>query len=125
MSFTRTGLILYTHRYTECIAFYRDTVGLPLMFRNNQVTCFAFGESYLMVEPDGSPDSDRERQGLRTCLRMNVANVRTHADALIANGIDVDYQEHDWGTIALFRDPDGNLCAFKDDETFEAQVLAG
>lgn len=125
MSFTRTGFILYTHLYGECIAFYRDIVGLPLMFRNDEVTCFAFGESYLMIEPGGSPNSDRERRGLRSCLRMNVANVRAQADALMSNGITVDYQEHDWGTIALFRDPDGNLCAFKDDETFEAQVLAG
>jgi lactoylglutathione lyase len=53
---------------------------------------------------------------------MNVPNVREFTDRLIANGVKVDYQEHDWGTVAKFTDPDGNLCAFKDDATFEKQI---
>lgn len=37
----------------------------------------------------------------------------------------VDYQEHDWGAVAKFVDPAGNLCAFKDDATFERQWAEG
>ncbi|MFT5200492.1 MAG: lactoylglutathione lyase, partial [Planctomycetota bacterium] len=32
------------------------------------------------------------------------------------------FQEHDWGTVAKFEDPAGNLIAFKDDSRFEQQV---
>ena len=53
---------------------------------------------------------------------MNVQNVKAFADKLKSNGIEVDYQEHDWGTVAKFFDPDGNLCAFKDSEKFEKQI---
>ena len=53
---------------------------------------------------------------------MNVPNVKVLADKLIAKNINVNYQEHSWGTIAKFFDPDGNLCAFKDSVTFDAQI---
>ncbi len=41
------------------------------------------------------------------------------------HGIEVDYQEHPWGTVVKFRDPDGNFRAFKDDEKFEQQIAGG
>jgi lactoylglutathione lyase len=37
-------------------------------------------------------------------------------------GVNVDYQEHSWGAVAKFFDPDGNLCALRDDETFEQHI---
>ena len=58
----------------------------------------------------------------KTCLRMNVSDVKGWAKRLQSLGVDVNYQEHDWGTVVKFRDPDGNLCAFKDSPKFEAQV---
>ncbi len=122
MSFTRTGLILYVQGYPECVAFYAEALGLEALFSTPELTCFDFGGSYLMVEPD-----DRGTEGQRSgaesfCLRMNVPNVKARADELRALGIEVDYQEHSWGTVAKFHDPDGNLCAFKDDEKFEQQI---
>ena len=45
------------------------------------------------------------------CLRMNVTNVKAYVNQLENHHIEVDYQEHEWGTIAKFLDPDGNLCA--------------
>jgi len=53
---------------------------------------------------------------------MNVSNVKEIANNLISKNIKVDYQEHTWGTIAKFQDPDGNLCAFKDSIKFEKQI---
>ena len=123
--FTRTGLILFVNRYAECVAFYRDKLGIPVMFKKQDLTCFDLGSSYLMVEPADSDSTLQQGGQPRTCLRMNVPNVRQCADALLAKGVKVDYQEHSWGTVAKFVDPDGNLCAFKDDQTFEDQVLGG
>ncbi len=78
-----------------------------------------------MVEPE-DPGQDADRRGNPgLCLRVKVSNVREYADLLAGQGVEVDFRVHSWGTVAKFFDPDGNLCAFKDDETFERQVESG
>ena len=123
MEFDRTGLILYTIEYKKCVEFYEKTLGLNKMFESENLTCFEFGNSYLMVELDDEYDrTQTESERTKTCLRMNVRNVKELAEKLTEKNVDVDYQEHTWGTIAKFFDPDGNLCAFKDSEKFEKQI---
>ena len=123
MNFDRTGIILYVLNYQECIRFYKDVLALEIMFTAEGLTCFAFGDSYLMVELDDTYDGSEEiHTRMKTCLRMNVPDVKLLRDILEAKQIKVDYQEHSWGTIAKFYDPDGNLCAFKDSSTFDKQI---
>lgn len=123
MNFDRTGIILYVLNYQECISFYKNILRLKIMFSTEMLTCFEFGSSYLMVELDDTYDGSAEvHTRIKTCLRMNVPDVKTLANTLKAQRIEVDYQEHSWGTIAKFYDPDGNLCAFKDSDTFEKQI---
>ncbi|WP_282161867.1 VOC family protein [Ulvibacterium marinum] len=124
MKFDRTGIILFTINYEQCVRFYEDVLGLPKLFQKEKLTCFEFGESYLMVEVEDEyvgPESMDNR--VKTCLRMNVQNVKSLVRQLESLNIQVNYQEHSWGTIAKFHDPDGNLCAFKDSEKFEQQIL--
>ncbi len=124
MNFDRTGFILYTLAYQECVEFYRDTLELTVMFTAQGLTCFEFGNAYLMVEFDDEFNGlQSEAERIKTCLRMNVSNVKELADLLANKGVAVDYQEHEWGTVAKFYDPDGNLCAFKDSEKFEKQIV--
>lgn len=126
MDFKRTGIILYTIEYKKCVDFYENILELNKMFETENLTCFDFGNSYLMVEFDDEYNGTQtEPERIKTCLRMNVSNVKILADKLIEKNIEVDYQEHTWGTIAKFFDPDGNLCAFKDNETFEKQIADG
>ena len=123
MEFERTGIILYTIEYKKCVEFYAKTLELTKMFESENLTCFEFGQSYLMVELDDEYDGQiTGMERTKTCLRMNVPNVKMLVKKLAANKIKVDYQEHAWGTIAKFVDPDGNLCAFKDSEKFEKQI---
>jgi len=122
MKFDRTGIILYVLKYDECITFYKNTLELKVLFSTDMLTCFEFGGSYLMVEVDDEMQNEPNATRIRSCLRMNVSNVKSLADKLSAENIEVNYQEHSWGTIAKFFDPDGNLCAFKDSETFEKQI---
>ena len=121
----RTGFILYVERYPECVTFYKDTLGLETLFATDELTCFAFGASYLMVEQDDRRSADAPSALQDTCLRMHVEDVQASAGRLQALGVEVDYQEHAWGTVAKFQDPDGNLCAFKDEAKFLQQVLDG
>lgn len=123
MKFDRTGIILYTINYKECVNFYENILDLNKMFETENLTCFEFGQSYLMVELDDEYNGQKiETERIKTCLRMNVPNVKILTEKLTAKHIKVDYQEHSWGTIAKFFDPDGNLCAFKDSEKFEKQI---
>lgn len=75
-----------------------------------------FGSAYLMVEIEDEDPS-------KFCLRMNVSNLKSYVNTLKSYHIEMDYQEHEWGTVAKFLDPDGNLCAFKDTDKFERQIL--
>ncbi|QXP59833.1 VOC family protein [Olleya sp. HaHaR_3_96] len=123
MEFNRTGIILYAIEYKKCVEFYESILGLKKMFESENLTCFKFGQSYLMVELDDEYIGQKtETERFRTCLRMNVPNVKLLVEKLTAENIKVDYQEHSWGTIAKFLDPDGNLCAFKDSGKFEKQI---
>lgn len=123
MELDRTGLILYTIEYDKCVAFYQNILELPKLFETESLTCFQFGESYLLVEIDDEYNGTKvETERIRTCIRMNVPDVKKIADKLVAKNIEVNYQVHSWGTIAKFFDPDGNLCALKDSEKFEKQI---
>jgi lactoylglutathione lyase len=117
--FTRTGFILYVSCYEACVDFYRNVLHLPTLFDTSTLTCFEFGFSYLMVESGGPSPRLSDHA---TCLRLNVPDVKERAKSLKALGVTVDFQEHDWGTVAKFEDPAGNLIAFKDDSRFEQQV---
>lgn len=123
MIFDRTGIILYSLKYKSCVDFYENIIGLPKMFENETLTCFEFGGSYLMVEIDDEVTINESESGrTKTCLRMNVQDVKFFADKLKEKKVVVDFQEHSWGTIAKFFDPDGNLCAIKDSAKFEKQI---
>lgn len=115
MQIEKTGFILYTIHYRKCVDFYRNIIELPILYEKEMLTCFEFGGSYLMVEIDDTtkasivdtPSRDR------VCLRLNVKNVKEACTKLTAHDIPFDYAEFDWGTIAKFRDPDGNLIGFR------------
>jgi len=123
MKFDRTGVILYTIKYKECVEFYENTLELCKMFEKESLTCFEFGNSYLMVELDDEYDGTKiSSERIKTCLRMNVTNVKELANKLIEKNIKVDYQERSWGKVAKFFDPDRNLCAFRDSYRFEKDI---
>ncbi|PCJ54457.1 MAG: glyoxalase [Planctomycetota bacterium] len=119
---TRTGSISYVQDYAVRVPFYHDILDLEKMFHTEALTSFNFGGSDLLVEVDDEKVPSAATVMDRIGLRMNVADARLAADALFAKGVKVDYQVHAWGTVAKFRDSDGNLCAFKDDLSFEKQV---
>ena len=109
------GIILGTERYDECLAFYRDKLGLPVWFEKNGLCCLRFGDGYLMIETGGMARDQRKPNSENpTMLRFNVADVRHCASMLKAQGIDVQLKTFDWGNVGTFTDPDGNACELKD-----------
>ena len=95
MDFDRTGIILYTLEYKKCVDFYENILGLKKMFEGENLTCFEFGHAYLMVELDDAYNGQKTgMERTKTCLRMNVPNVKMFAEKLTRKNIKVDFQEH-------------------------------
>jgi len=125
MKIERMGLILYVIKYDECVVFYKEILNLNILFKNDDLTCFDFFGTYLMVEREDRNEflnSDLGDPENFSCLRMNVDNVKEFSEQLKVKGVAVNYQEHSWGTIAKFKDPNGNLIAFKDEKGFAKQI---
>jgi lactoylglutathione lyase len=124
MKIERTGLILYARAYEKCIAFYADVLNLSVLFQNEELTCFDFFGTYLMVEREDRFEYLEDDSNMKnySCLRINVDDVKTVSEDLKKQGVQVDYQENSWGKAAKFKDPDGNLIAFKDEESFAKQI---
>lgn len=111
----RHGIILKTERYEACLAFYRDGFRLPVEFANDFLTCLSFGSAYLMIEHGGPAAAQpRSLDQNPTVLRFNVADIGAATSALAARGIAAEIQRHDWGTIAICHDPDGNQVELRD-----------
>ena len=115
MHVLKSGFILYTIKYEECVLFYEKILELKVLYRKEILTCFEFYGNYLMVEI--TDDADELTATIpsrdRTCIRLNVADVREACKVLHKNSIEYSYGEYEWGTIAKFRDPDGNLIGFR------------
>ena len=124
MKIERTGLILYVKAYKKCISFYAEILNLSILFQNEDLTCFDFFGTYLMVEKEDRTEYLEAISEVKnhSCLRINVDDVKAISEKLKQKNIKVDYQEHTWGIVAKFKDPDGNLIAFKDEESFAKQI---
>lgn len=108
------GVMLHTERFEECVRFYRDSLCLPLWFEKEALVCLRFGDGYLMIETGGvARDSAKKISENPVMLRFNVDDVSAAADAMRKQGVLVEVKAFSWGTVGTFRDPDGNLCEFK------------
>jgi lactoylglutathione lyase len=109
------GLILFTENYAGCVRFYRETLGLPLIFEKDQLCALRFGSGYLMLETGGHASAEgKARRQNPVTLRINVADVEAAAAMLRERGVDVEVRRWDWGTTGSFLDPDGNRCELRD-----------
>jgi len=127
MNIVRTGVILNTENYDECVSFYKEVLGLGILFQESQqnfrLTCFEFGESYLMVETGGAADPAGKSIGENPVkLRFNVSDIESVRETLRSHGIDAGIQRSAWGSTINIHDPDGNRIGIRDEPTFFAQI---
>ena len=125
MKYERTGVILCTENYDECVEFYSEVLNLPIMEIHDdelsKLTVLRFGENtYLMVETGGKAvPSGKNLSQNPVWLRFNVKSVENAAAELLNKGIDVEVRKEVWGTVGDFKDPDGNICSFREEPTGE------
>ncbi len=129
MRYTRTGLILCTENYEECVEFYSDILDLPVLNsldnEHSKLTCFGMGgDNYLMIETGGtSIPAGKTLDQNPVWLRFNVEDVEKAANELRRKGVDAKLRKEVWGTVADVVDPDGNFCSFRDEATFSEDEL--
>ncbi|MCQ0090241.1 VOC family protein [Roseovarius sp. M141] len=124
MKFSRTGIILNSEKYMECVDFYGKILGLNILFerdrQDEKLTCFDLGGVYLMVETGGRASPNvKPIERCPTKFRFNVSDVDAASDDLRRKGVTVEVRRHEWGTTAEFADPDGNRCALRSDAGFD------
>lgn len=108
------GIVLFLDDYAGGVAFYRDTMGLPVIEDYGDVTILGFGSAYLMLEREagiGRPAKSRAENP--AVLRFNVADVDAMAEILGRRGVAIEVARYDWGIVGRFRDPDGNPCELR------------
>jgi predicted enzyme related to lactoylglutathione lyase len=99
---------------TRAVGFYRDVLGLPLLFEVSGMAFFQAGGTRLMVGTSGAnlkPRSD-------ACLYFDAPDLPALAEALEAKGLNFlrpaeTVQRTAKGAVMIrfFKDPDGNLLA--------------
>lgn len=124
MKFSRTGVILCTENYHQCVSFYSETLELPIMFsldnEHSQLTCCDMGNgNYLMIEKGGKAVRGKKSVEQNPIWqRFNVRDVEEVARSLSRKNVKVNVRKEVWGTVADFADPDGNVCSLRDEATF-------
>ena len=127
MHIVRTGVILNTEKFDECVSFYENVLGLDVLFSETdddfRLTCFSFGGAYLMVETGGAARvSGRSAGESPAKLRINVPDVNAALAQLRSHGIEARIRHRAWGSSIDLCDPDGNRIGIRDDPTFIAQL---
>lgn len=121
MKYERTGLIICTEKYDECVSFYSDVLSLPILEvlddEHSKLTVLRFGtDTYLMIETGGKAiPSGKNPDQNPVWLRFNVRSVEDAAQKLSDKGINVKIRREIWGTVGDFMDPDGNICSFREE----------
>lgn len=123
MQVARAGIILFTERYAECVAFYRDVLELPVAFQldrpGSRLTGFDFSGAYLMLEEGGrAKPGGKSIADTQARLRFNVVDLAAAVAELQHKGVSVERLDHPWGSVANFHDPDGNPCQLRSEADF-------
>jgi lactoylglutathione lyase len=121
MKYERTGVILCTEKYNECVAFYSEVLELPVLeildHKHSKLTVMSLGkDTYLMVETGGTAiPSGKNLNQNPVWFRFNVNNVEVTAQELMNKNIQVKIRKEVWGTVGDFMDPDGNICSLREE----------
>ena len=108
-------IAINVHDTTRAIEFYRDTLGLKLLFTAGHLAFFECGGVRLMLTPPERPEFDHPA----SILYFKVADIQSAHSRLVQRNVKTEGEphivarmpDHDlWMTF--FRDSEGNMMAF-------------
>src|SRR5579864_7664232 len=102
------------HDLNRAISFYRDSLGLPLLFTTGELGFFNCGGVRLMLTPPEKPEFDHPG----SVLYFVVEDIKSSNKQLLAKGVSFEGEPHliarlpdDDLWMAFFHDTEGNLLA--------------
>lgn len=105
-------IALVQHDVDAAVPFYRDGLGLPLLFEISGMAFFDAGGVRLMLSKPSAPEVDHKN----SILYFEVPDIQAAFAALAARGVPFDGDPHLVGKtathemwIAFCRDPEGNI----------------
>ena len=108
------------HDVPRAVSWYRDVLGLPLIFETNGMAFFAMGDVRLMMTAPGKPEHDHPA----SVLYFKVANIDEAHAALGARGAAFEDTPHLVGKMGsteiwmcFVRDPEQHLIGITEERT--------
>lgn len=110
LALTSLGQVsINAHDLARAVAFYRDTLGIPLLFQIPQAAFFDCGGVRLMVGVAEAPEHDHPA----SILYYRVSDIRATHEALRAAGVRFEDEPH---LVARMPDHELWMCFFRDSE---------
>ncbi|MEN8158604.1 MAG: VOC family protein [Myxococcota bacterium] len=106
---------VYVRDFPRALAFYRDTLGLPLRFEDEKFGFASFataGAGFTIATIDEKDPEQRALAGRHTGVALGVDDLEGTYGSWRAKGVDFPLPptKQPWGgTLAQFRDSEGNL----------------
>jgi catechol 2,3-dioxygenase-like lactoylglutathione lyase family enzyme len=109
MDVERANTILYCERWNEVVEFYRDRLGLEVVYENDWFVELRLGRGSFVSVADASRSSIPPGSGAGLTLSWQVADVDRARTQLLDAGVDVGVLGTRWGARVLdLVDPAGN-----------------
>ena len=102
-------IAIVVHDVDRAVEFYRDVLGIPFLFRADNLAFFNAGSVRLMLTPAEKPEFDHAA----SILYFNVSDIRAAHAALKDRGVKFDDEPH---LIARLPDREVWMCFFRDCE---------
>lgn len=106
-------LLVYVRDMPRCVAFYRDTLGLPLKLESPEWSEFALGSGVVLGLHSARPGMAPAAPGWVPSFR--VADIKAARERITASGSGVAMEFHDipGGVVIDVTDPDGNTLSLE------------
>ncbi len=111
------SIAIFVHDIERAIAFYRDTLDLPVTRQGTFGAEFFEGDTHLSVHPAVHPES-KSLVGRHTGITFYVPGLLHYCGALHEKGVRFlsEPTQMPWGIMAMIADPEGNVFALWEDE---------
>ncbi len=110
----RVNTLLYVQRFAECVAFYRDRLGLPEVFANAWFVEFGVNPGACVSVVEKRSTRMRDKPFVAQTLTFEVIDVDAAHAVLAERGIEPGpVKRHGFGARVFYvRDPEGNRLEF-------------
>lgn len=114
LAIERANTIVYCSRWQECVGFYRQGLGLTVVFENDWFVEFALNSAASLSVADARRATVESAQGKGITVTLKVQDIQAARRTLAARGLDPGgVEKHPWGADVFYLwDPDGNRVEF-------------